>query len=156
MKHERAERRLTLPDSDATEALGHALAVELRRGDFLALMGDLGAGKTTMARGLLRALGEEGPVPSPTFTLVQHYESAALSVAHFDLYRLASVEESFELGLDEACHAGAALVEWPEILGGTMPVDRLEIHLLEADNGREAQLVGLGAWADRLAALDLS
>jgi len=119
-------------------------------------MGDLGAGKTTLARGLLRALGEAGPVPSPSFTLVQHYEITPVAVAHFDLYRLASVEESFELGLDEACHAGAALVEWPEILGDTMPKDRLEVHLRETSDGRAARLIGLGHWADRLDFLDLS
>lgn len=155
MTHEHAERCLTLADADATEALGRALAILLRRGDFVALMGDLGAGKTTLARGLLRALGEDGPVPSPTFTLVQHYETASLAVAHFDLYRLASAEESFELGLDEASHAGAVMVEWPEILGDAMPVDRLEVHLLETDQGREARLFGMGGWADRLGGLDV-
>jgi len=156
MTHDRAERRLTLPDVAATERLGRALAGRLQRGDFIALMGDLGAGKTTLARGLLRALGEAGPVPSPSFTLVQHYEITPVAVAHFDLYRLASVEESFELGLDEACHAGAALVEWPEILGDTMPKDRLEVHLLETSDGRAARLIGMGYWADRLDLLDLS
>lgn len=156
MTRDGAERRLTLPDAAATETLGRALAGLIQRGDFIALLGDLGAGKTTLARGLLRALGETGPVPSPSFTLVQHYETTPVAVAHFDLYRLASVEESFELGLDEACHAGAALVEWPEILADTMPGDRLEVHLLETSGGRTARLLGLGLWADRLQLLDFS
>lgn len=155
MTRERAEQSFALPDAEATEALGRALAIHLQRGDLVALIGDLGAGKTTLARGILRALGQEGPVPSPTFTLVQHYDSAPLRVAHFDLYRLAAREEVFELGLDDACHEGVALIEWPEILGETIPEDRLELHLADAGEGRMARLVGHGAWASRLSGLDL-
>jgi tRNA threonylcarbamoyl adenosine modification protein YjeE len=102
---------------------------------------------------VLRALGISGPVPSPTFTLVQHYETAALTVAHFDLYRLTDQEEIHELGFEDACHEGAVMVEWPELLGPLTPVDRLEVHLTDSGTGRTARLVGCGDWASRLAQL---
>ncbi len=147
------ERTIRLDDPDATAALGASIAGQLSKGDMVALFGDLGAGKTTLARGVLRALGHDGAVPSPTFTLVQHYELAALTVAHFDLYRLGDVDELRELGLDEALHTGAVLVEWPEIAAGALPADRMEVHFADAGSGRTVRLVGLGNWAGRLARL---
>jgi tRNA threonylcarbamoyl adenosine modification protein YjeE len=148
-----AEKLCALPNPAATEGLGGRIATHLRDGDLVALFGDLGVGKTTLSRGILRGLGYEGPAPSPTFTLVQHYVTDGLSVAHFDLYRLASREEIFELGLDEALHEGVVLIEWPEILGDTLPNERLEVHLADADEGRMARLVGRGHWFDCLGAL---
>jgi tRNA threonylcarbamoyl adenosine modification protein YjeE len=142
-----------LPDPRASEALGERIAGQLQRGDVVALFGDLGSGKTTLSRGVLRGLGHTGPVPSPTFTLVQHYETRDLTVAHFDLYRLAARDEIFELGLDEACHEGAVLIEWPEILEDGLPAERLEVHLSDIGDGRAARLAGYGGWADRLDAL---
>ena len=147
------ERSCELIQEDATEALGAAIAALLRVGDVLTLSGNLGAGKTTLSRGVLRALGVSGPVPSPTFTLVQHYETAALTVAHFDLYRLTDQEEIHELGFEDAYHEGAVMVEWPELLGPLTPVDRLEVHLTDSGTGRTARLVGCGDWASRLARL---
>lgn len=149
------ERVISLPDEEATLALGTAIAAALRRGDVVTLCGDLGAGKTTLSRGILRALGHAGPVPSPTFTLVQHYETPQLSVAHFDLYRLASREEIFELGFDDACHDGTVLVEWPEILGADLPANRLDVRFADAGSGRSVCLCGYGDWAARLGALEV-
>ena len=104
--------------AEAMEAFGATLADLLRPGDILALTGDLGAGKTTFARGLLRGLGHDGDVPSPSFAIVQPYEPPAvrLPVAHVDLYRLEGDAEVAELGLDEWLADGALVVEWPHRL----------------------------------------
>ena len=100
---------LELGDADATAALGRAVGRALRRGDAVCLWGPLGAGKTTLARGLIRALTRpDEEIPSPTFTLVQLYETPAFPVAHFDLYRLNRAAEAEELGLDEALDEGVA------------------------------------------------
>ena len=146
-------RSLPLPDEAATLALGAAIAGLLRRGDLLTLSGDLGAGKTTLSRGVLRGLGHAGPVPSPNFTLVQHYETERLALAHFDLYRLAARDEIFELGFDDALHEGVVLVEGPEVLGEGRPADRLAVRLEDSGTGRLAQMTGFGDWAARLRAL---
>ena len=116
---------------EALERLGERIAAELRRGEAACLSGPLGAGKTTLARGLVRALLDDpqAEVPSPTFTLVQAYETPRLTVAHFDLYRLKRAEEAFELGLDEALDVGAAVIEWSERLGDALPDHRLELRL---------------------------
>lgn len=153
---ERPAHLLDLADESATLALGAALAGHLRRGDMLALYGDLGTGKTCLARGLLRRLGHAGEVPSPTFTLVQSYELTPAPVRHFDLYRIADPSELVELGWDEARTDGIVIVEWPERLGPQLPVDRLDIELsyrAETDggqDGRTARLTGHGAWQARL------
>ena len=138
-----------LPDAAATARLGAALAPLLRPGDAVLLHGGLGAGKSTLARGLIRALTTpDEDVPSPTFTLVQFYESDP-PVAHFDLYRLQRPEEAYEIGLDEALDEGAALIEWPERLGGRLPPDRLAIDLVAAGEGRTGRLTPHGAWRGR-------
>lgn len=127
-----------LADEAATVRLGEDLAMALRPGDLFALQGDLGAGKSTLARALIRALAEDAAldVPSPTFTLVQSYETR-IPIHHFDLYRLGSSAELDELGLDEALAQGAALVEWPQRAGsGLRP--SLTIELIERDSGRTA------------------
>jgi len=144
--------RIELPDAPATAALGCALAPRLARGDIVTLSGDLGAGKTTLARGLIGALGHSGAVPSPTFTLVQPYETRPVPVWHFDLYRVADAEEMVELGYDEACVEGIVLIEWAERLGPAMPVARLDIRLEDDASGsaRVAWLTGGPAWAERL------
>lgn len=144
-----------VPNEACMAALGARLAVRLRVGEAVCLFGPLGAGKSTLARGLIRALTSvDEEVPSPTFTLVQSYEGRALTVAHFDLYRLTRAEEAFELGLDEALDSGAAVIEWPERLDGALPQDRLEVAIsLIQDGGRRVRLVGRGAWSERVAEL---
>lgn len=122
---------MILAGPDALEAAGAALAAVLRPGDVLALSGELGAGKTTLARGILRGLGLEGEAPSPTFTLVQTYEppETRLPVWHCDLYRLDDPEEAIELGLDDARDDAVLLIEWPERLGRFLPADALRLRL---------------------------
>jgi tRNA threonylcarbamoyladenosine biosynthesis protein TsaE len=137
---------------EAMARLGRAIAKALRPGEAICLWGPLGAGKSTLARGLVRALtGPREEVPSPTFTLVQLYHGQRLSIAHFDLYRLATAAEAFELGLDEALEVGAVVVEWPERLQGMLPEHRLdvEISIPETAAGRCVRLSGHGAWAGR-------
>ena len=114
---------LILPDAEGTEALGRALAGRLRAGDVVALFGTLGAGKTTLARGVLRGLGFEGDVASPTFPIVQAYAppEARLPLWHVDLYRIERAREIEELGLDEALEAAALVIEWPERLPALWP-----------------------------------
>ncbi|MCC6920282.1 MAG: tRNA (adenosine(37)-N6)-threonylcarbamoyltransferase complex ATPase subunit type 1 TsaE [Alphaproteobacteria bacterium] len=141
---------MALPDLAAVDRLGAAIAAALGAGDVVALRGDLGAGKTTLARAILKALGHAGEVPSPTFTLVQPY-ALRLPVAHLDLYRLKRPEEIEELGFDDLLVEGAALVEWPEMAEDFMPADRLDIHL--ETEPRRAVLRGQGAWTGRAAAL---
>src|SRR5579875_3272378 len=136
---------------EALEAFGGRLAAVLQRGEAICLSGPLGAGKSTLARGLIRALtSPDEEAPSPTFTLVQTYQGARLTIAHFDLYRLRSAQEAFEIGLDEALDVGAAVVEWSERLGDDQPVDRLDVRLDIAEDGaRLATLKGHGVWTGR-------
>lgn len=134
--------------------LGEELAFVARPGDLFALSGELGAGKTTLARAVIRALtGDENEeIPSPTFTLVQSYASPRMPVAHFDLYRLGAPEELDELGLDLALRNGIALVEWPERAADRLPADRLAIRIDDdgAGSSRRVVLTGHGTWAPRL------
>ena len=152
-----AVRLLTSPDD--TDALGREIALWLGAGDFVALIGPLGAGKTVLARAIVNALSPSPQeVTSPTFTLVQHYEKARVPVWHFDLYRVAGIDDLDELGLADALDTGLALVEWADRMEPALPADRLEVRLDEAADGRrEARLSGHGSWQDRLSrALDLS
>ncbi|MBZ9976329.1 tRNA (adenosine(37)-N6)-threonylcarbamoyltransferase complex ATPase subunit type 1 TsaE [Mesorhizobium sp. BR-1-1-10] len=141
-----------LADETQTARLGEDLALALRVGDVLALKGDLGAGKSTLARALIRALADDAglEVPSPTFTLVQSYDTR-VPVHHFDLYRLSSAAELDELGFEEALAQGAALIEWPERADGYLPKATVLIELVQHGEGRLAQLSGQGATFDRMA-----
>jgi tRNA threonylcarbamoyladenosine biosynthesis protein TsaE len=143
---------MKLADEAATRALGQAIAAGLRVGDVVCLSGPLGAGKSTLARALVRALTHpDEEVPSPTFTLVQFYEGRGLKLAHFDLYRLEDPDEAYEIGLDEALEDGAVVIEWPERLAGRLPPNRLDIEIALADgaDAREARIVRHGAWEGR-------
>jgi tRNA threonylcarbamoyladenosine biosynthesis protein TsaE len=148
---QRFERTVPLPGLAATQALGARIAASLRVGDAVALQGDLGAGKTTLARAILHALGVTEEVPSPTFTLVQHYETPSLNVRHYDLYRIENPAEIEELGLDEALDDGAALIEWPERALAWMPADRLHVSLSLKDGKRRAEVSGPERWAAPMA-----
>jgi tRNA threonylcarbamoyladenosine biosynthesis protein TsaE len=143
---------MILADEAATARLGAAIAALLRPGEAVCLSGPLGAGKSTLARALVRALTTpDEEVPSPTFTLAQFYEGSRLKVAHFDLYRLIDPEEAYEIGLDEALDDGAAVIEWPERLAGRLPRDRLDIEIALGQNvnGRRVRLQPHGAWEGR-------
>ena len=147
-------RDWVLPDVEATTRLGAAIAPRLAPGETVLLYGPLGMGKSTLARGLIRAMTTpDEDVPSPTFTLVQFYGSAP-PVAHFDLYRLTRPEEAVEIGLDEALDEGCAVIEWPERLGDDPAVwlgpDRLTVTLAEQGDGRLATVSGAGAWEMKL------
>ena len=146
---------IDLADENATAALAARLAALARPGDVIALKGELGAGKTSFARAFIRARGGDEDVPSPTFTLVQHYDLPGGAVWHFDLYRLRTAEEAWELGIEEAFADGVALIEWPERLGVLLPARRLlvELDFAGGPDARRATLSGSGDWAPRLAAL---
>ena len=137
-----------LPDEAATERLGRALAAQLRAGDAVALCGTLGAGKTTLARGVLRGLGFDGDVASPTFPIVQVYETQP-PLWHVDLYRIEQPEELAELGLDEARLDAAMLIEWPERLPRLWP-DALRLSLAIRPDGARALTADVPpAWGGR-------
>jgi tRNA threonylcarbamoyladenosine biosynthesis protein TsaE len=143
---------MRLSSAEAMEAFGLTLGERLRAGDIVALTGDLGAGKTTLARGLLRGLGHAGEVPSPSFAIVQPYEPPAvrLPLAHVDLYRLEDDAEVAELGLDEWLHDGALVVEWPARLGAAMLAHALAVDIAVGDDGARVLTVTVpDAWGKR-------
>jgi tRNA threonylcarbamoyladenosine biosynthesis protein TsaE len=150
------EAELSLPSLRATRDLGCRLAALLRPGDVIALRGVLGAGKTELARALIRArAGAEIEVPSPSYTLVQDYRFADLVIRHIDLYRIEDAAELLELGLDAPDADEAWLIEWPERAEALLPPERLEVELRQGDapEARVARLVAGRRWSDRLAAL---
>jgi tRNA threonylcarbamoyladenosine biosynthesis protein TsaE len=142
---------ISLADEAATEAFGAMLAERLRPGDVVALSGTLGAGKTTLARGILRGLGYRGEVASPTFPIVQTYDSPAtrLPVWHVDLYRIEDSAELDEIGLDDARTEAALLIEWPERLPRLWP-ESLRLTLeVRAGGARALTASAPPAWGAR-------
>lgn len=140
---------LTLPDPDATRALGSALAKVLKAGNVLALSGDLGAGKTTLVQGLATALGVDGDVLSPTFALMDEHKGA-IPLLHMDAYRLNGAEDAEQLGLDDYIEAGWLLVvEWPEAIEGALPEDILTVTLEYLGDQRRATVTAGGPQSAR-------
>ena len=149
---------VSLPDLAATHALALRLAHALRPGDTVFLTGDLGAGKTTLARTVIKALCGVEDAPSPTYTLIQTYDIEGGELWHADLYRIEDASELDELGIDDAFGDAMMLIEWPDRLFGLVPDDRLELDLeMVGDRGgdamdrpRQARLTGFGQWETRL------
>ncbi|MBI1273509.1 MAG: tRNA (adenosine(37)-N6)-threonylcarbamoyltransferase complex ATPase subunit type 1 TsaE [Alphaproteobacteria bacterium] len=145
-------KTLHLPKPAATETLAARLAPLLEPGDVLALHGALGVGKTTFARALVRVMMDDEAleVPSPTFTLVQTYETPLGTLWHFDLYRIKRPEEVAELGFDDA-RRGIMLVEWPERAGGMLSRARLDLVFTLSPHGKHSvELAGDALWQARL------
>lgn len=142
-----------LADGTATERLGAQLARCSPPGTLLYLYGELGAGKTTLVRGFLQALGHSGAVKSPTYTLVEPYDLQGRRFYHFDLYRLGSPEELEYLGIRDYFDGTAvALVEWPQRGAGELPGADLEVHLDYRDSGRSVRLLPLTPRGEQLLA----
>ncbi len=149
--------RLTTRSAPETEAVGAALGARLHPGDLVVLTGDLGAGKTTIAKGIARGLGVTEPVTSPTFTIVQEYEGRC-PVAHVDVYRLERLQELHDFGFDELLESHVVLVEWGGAITRLLPADRCEVELtLDAadDAVRRVEITAIGpGWSTRRAELD--
>ncbi|MBN8483193.1 MAG: tRNA (adenosine(37)-N6)-threonylcarbamoyltransferase complex ATPase subunit type 1 TsaE [Sphingomonadales bacterium] len=142
-----------LPDLAAMEAFGARIAAALQVGDVVALSGGLGAGKTTLARAIIAALGHQGEVPSPSFAIIETYDPPALRLplVHADFYRLKDPQEAEELGLDDYRHGAALLAEWPEMAGGfAHEPGCLAIRLETAETGRIAIVEPGADWLGRL------
>jgi len=146
---------IQLANLDETRAFGKRLAASLRVGDCVFLLGDLGAGKTSLARGVIEALTGEADAPSPTYTIAQTYDTqAGEELIHADLYRIEDAAEIDELGLEEAFDFAITLIEWPDRLGAAAPPDRLELDIRheEGDDAgkRHLRVTGRGKWESRV------
>jgi tRNA threonylcarbamoyladenosine biosynthesis protein TsaE len=142
---------MDLATEAATEGLGRWLSGRLGAGDTLLLTGPIGAGKTHLARALIReSTGRDEDVPSPSFTLVQTYAAPGAEIWHADLYRLTHPDEVMELGLGDAFGRALCLVEWPDRLAALAPPEALHLHLSIAGAARRAAFSGAGGWPQRL------
>lgn len=140
------EQRITVKTEQETQALAAQIAADTKAGDVICLNGTLGAGKTAFSRYFVQSLLGEGiEVPSPTFTLVQTYDSNNFTIWHFDLYRLEDPEEVYELGWEDALSDGVLLIEWPEKAGNLIPSQAKEINItIEPDKSRTFTIKGTG------------
>lgn len=152
-----ATRTVTVADEAATGALARVVAALARPHDVITLAGTLGAGKTSFARSFIAARGGGGEVPSPTFTLLQVYETPGATIYHFDLYRLQAAEDAFEIGIEDAFADGISLIEWPDRLGPYLPRERLEVTIYQGtlETERRIELAASTDWAQRLEAASL-
>jgi len=142
---------VTTRSANATEAVGEAVGRLLRTGDLVVLVGDLGAGKTTLVKGIARGLGIAAAVTSPTFTIVQEYDGA-VPLAHVDVYRLERIQELHDFGFEELFDERAVVVEWGDAIARVLPADRLEVRLTlgDADDERQVTLTAQGTtWSAR-------
>ena len=150
---------LFCPNEEMTRRLGFCLGARLRPCDVVLLCGEMGAGKSVLARAAARGMGVSGPVPSPTFTILNVHEGRDMRLYHFDLYRLEDADALYELGLDEFIPAadGATLIEWPQMAKEAMPETALVIELAygEDGSGRHVTLAPRGGWdEERLAGIE--
>ncbi len=129
-------RKFLLSTEADTKAFGQRLAQWARKGDVFALSGTLGMGKSVLARAFIKELTGAKEVPSPTFTLVQSYNAPQFKIYHFDLYRLKSAEEIFEIGVEEALYDGVSLIEWPEKMGSYLPRNVFHVRFSAQKDGR--------------------
>ncbi|MEO9864416.1 MAG: tRNA (adenosine(37)-N6)-threonylcarbamoyltransferase complex ATPase subunit type 1 TsaE [Yoonia sp.] len=142
---------LFFPLESDTQRFAAQMSTVLAPGDTILLSGDIGAGKSAFSRAVIRAMvGAEIDVPSPTFTLVQTYETETAEIWHCDLYRLTHPDEAFELGLDEAFETAICLIEWPDRLGNDAPSNALTLHFQALENGHSVTYSPNPAWAKRL------
>ena len=134
------------PTAETTRDIGRRLSAHLRDGDTVVLEGELGAGKSEFARGIARGLNYEGPIPSPSFTILNEYEGGRLALHHFDWYRLSDSEELYESGLNEYIGAkGVSVIEWSERAPDALPADYLVVSLLPLEDGtRRITISGAG------------
>lgn len=150
---------LALSDPAATVKLAEALAAQVVNPDMIALCGPLGAGKTVFARAFIGALGVVGNVPSPTFSLLQSYDTGGrdypLKIHHFDFYRLDEAADVWNLGYEETLDDGIVIIEWADRFPRLLPPDRLRIDLRygSKEDERKADLTGFGHWRDKWAAV---
>ena len=124
------------PDEASTVIFGKKLAQMAKQGDIFALFGTLGMGKSVLARAFIQSLTGAEEVPSPTFTLVQSYDAPDFEIFHYDLYRIKSPEEIFEIGMEEAVYQGVSLIEWPEMMGGYLPRNCFRVEITPQKDGR--------------------
>lgn len=144
-----------LPTEQDTIAIGKKLAHLARKGDVFALYGTLGMGKSVLARAFVQELCGNGEVPSPTFTLLQTYEAPDFDIYHFDLYRLKSPDEIFEIGVEDALYSGVSLIEWPDKMSPYLPRDVFKLELEPDGSGRKLTItINSAEKQSRLAALE--
>ena len=129
-------------DEASTAAFGQKLAQIAKVGDVFALFGTLGMGKSVLVRAFIQSLSGAEEVPSPTFTLVQSYDAPDFEIFHYDLYRIKSPEEIFEIGMEDAMYQGVCLIEWPEMMGGYLPRNCFRVEITPCENGRKITISG--------------
>lgn len=126
-----------------TIAIAGRLAARVKPGDIIALNGTLGVGKTAFCRGFIQSFLPETEVPSPTFTLLQTYDTPEFSIYHFDMYRLKAPEEAYEIGIEDAFADGVSLIEWPEKIGNLLPKKHIAVTIEMKDHARQICIEGI-------------